>query len=152
MSRLITCVCLVIMISAFRCHKDGDFQVDPEWRYFEVGIKNANPENWRDSSFVVATKNAALLQKIEAQLALPVADRNKIVAGKLASGNGGYNKNGNHNFKWRIQEDDWDLVDLTIELSDGRPYSDVDVNNSYWMNSVKRYTPWGSYIKKEIVK
>jgi hypothetical protein len=152
MSRLIATICLIIMISAFRCHKDGDLPVDPDWRYFEVGIKNANPENWRDSSFVVATKNAALLQKIEAQLALPVADRNKIVAGKLAAGNGGYNVNGNHHFKWHIQEDDWDLVDLTIELSDGRPYSDVDVHNNYWMTSVKRYTPWGSYIKKEIIK
>ena len=152
MSRLIASICLLFIISAFGCNKDSDFKADPEWRYFEVGIKNANPENWRDSSFVVATKNPALLQKIEAQLTLPVADRNKIVAGKLASGNGGYNKNADHNFKWRIQEDDWDLVDLTIELSDGRPYSDVDVNNSYWMNSVKRYTPWGSYIKREIVK
>lgn len=151
MSRIIAGICVLFSLAAFSCDKES-FAPDPEWRYFEVGIKNANPENWRDSSFVVATKNAAVLQKIEAQLALPVADRTKIVAGKLAAGNGNYNKNATHNFKWRILENDWDLVDLTIELSDGRPYSDVDVNNEYWMKSVKRYTPWGSYIKREITK
>jgi hypothetical protein len=147
---LVSMSLLLIMISS--CKKEAEFNPDPEWRFFEVAIRNANPENWRDSAFVVATKDPALLQKIEEQLALPEADRKKIVAGKLASGNGGYNKNATHNFKWRIQEDDWDIVDLTIELSDGRPYSDVDKNYDYWMKSVKRFTPWGSYIKKEIVK
>jgi hypothetical protein len=52
----------------------------------------------------VATKNPALLQKIEALLALPVAGRNNIFAGKPASGKGGYNKNADHHFKWRIKE------------------------------------------------
>lgn len=151
MKRILAGICfLFIMVSS--CKKDSDFNPDPEWRFFEVAIRNASPDNWRDSSFVVATKNAALLQKIEAQLALPEANRTKIVAGKLAKGNGGYNANSTHSFKWRIQEDDWDLVDLTIELSDGRPHSDVDVNFDYWMKSVKRYTPWGSYIKREITK
>src|SRR5688572_30817678 len=131
MKRLLVGFSLVlIMISS--CKKDSGFNPDPEWRFFEVAIRNASTDDWRDSAFVVATKDAALLQKIEAQLALPEADRKKIVAGKLARGNGGYNKNAGHSFKWRIQEDDWDIVDLTIELSDGRPYSDVDVNIDYW--------------------
>lgn len=151
MLRLLTSFCLVIALSAFSCNKDSQVP-DPEWRYFEVGIKNVNTSNWRDSGYIVATKNATLLEKIEAQLALPEADRNKIVAGKLVSGNGGYNNNASHNFRWHLNEDDWDLVDLTIELSDGRPYSDVDLNYDYWMNSVKRFTPWGSYIRREIVK
>ena len=151
MRKIFSGICLLLVIATIACKKEG-FTPDPEWRYFEVAIRNANPENWRDSSFVVATKNEALLEKIEEQLALPEGNRMKIVAGKLAKGNGGYNINSSHGFKWRIKEDDWDLVDLTIELSDGRPYSDVDVNNEYWMTKVKRFTPWGSYIKREIVK
>ena len=142
----------MLTVFILSCKKESGQNPDPEWRYFEVGIKNASSDDWRDSSYIVATKNPQLLDKIEAQLALPVADRNKIVAGKLAAGNGGYNKNPHHNFKWHIKEDDWDLVDFTIELSDGRPYSDVDLNNSYWMNSVKRFSPWGSYIKREVIK
>ncbi len=154
MTRIIAGISLVMMITVLACKKETEKgqSPDPGWRYFEVGIKNANPENWRDSSYIVATKNEVLLEKIEAQLALPVADRNKIVAGKLAAGNGGYNKNSTHNFKWHIQEDDWDLVDFSIELSDGRPHSDVDLNYSYWMNTVKRFSPWGSYIKRELYK
>lgn len=152
MRRTVSILCLVLMIVAFGCKKETSFPQDPEWRYFEVGIKNASPENWRDSSFVVATKDPAVLEKIEAQLALPVADRNKIIAGGLAKGHGGYNKNSTHYFSWHLKENDWDLVDLSIEITDGRPHSDVDRNNGYWMNTLKRYTPWGSYIKREIVK
>jgi hypothetical protein len=35
------------------------------------------------------------------------------------------------------------LVEATIELSDGRP-SDPDGNLDYWVNTVKRYCPWGA--------
>lgn len=153
MLRYTTFICLLLALVAFSCKKETNApDADPEWRYFEVGIREWNTTQWRDSSYIVATKNPTVLQKIEAQLALPVADRKKIVAGKLAEGNGGYNKNAGHHFKWRIKEDDWDLVDLTIELSDGRPYTDVDQNLDYWLNNVKRFTPWGSYIKREIAK
>ena len=82
-----------------------------------------------------------MLQKIEAQLALPVDDR-QIVLGNLVAGSGGYNKNATHEFKWHIKEDDWQLVDMTIEIYDGRPYSDVDLHYNYWMQTVKRFSPW----------
>ncbi len=35
------------------------------------------------------------------------------------------------------------LVDATIELCDGRP-SDLDSDLSYWIDTVKRYCPWGA--------
>jgi hypothetical protein len=35
------------------------------------------------------------------------------------------------------------LVEATIELCDGRP-SDLDSNLSYWVDTVKRYCPWGA--------
>ena len=152
MRRSVSILCLVLMITAFRCEKDASFPQDPEWRYFEVGIRDVNTENWRDSSFVVATKNPAVLERIAAQLALPVAERNKHVAGGLAKGHGGYNKNSSHYFSWHLKEDDWDLVDVSVEVTDGRPYTDVDRNYAYWMNTLKRFTPWGSYIKREIMK
>lgn len=118
--------------------------------YYEVGYKG-DPADWRDSSFVVATSDTILIAKIQMQLAMPVAQR-QLVSGRLVAGNGGYNKNSTHLFKWRFKEDDWNLADASIEISDGRPYNDVDMNLNYWLNTVKRFSPWGSYIKKEIIQ
>lgn len=141
---------LVLAIAFAGCDKKTSYAPDPAWRYFEVGVTDV-PGDWRDSSYVVATKNEALLQKIEAQLQLPVHDR-QIVLGSLVAGSGGYNKNATHEFKWHLKEDDWQLVDLTVEIYDGRPYTDVDLHYNYWMKNVKRFSPWGSYIKREIIK
>jgi hypothetical protein len=92
-----------------------------------------------------------LIRQIEAQLALPV-DQRKIVIGSLVKGSGGYNKTGAHEFKWRFREDDWQLTDLSIEIYDGRPHSDVDLQIDYWIDTVKRFSPWSSYIKREVRK
>ena len=123
---------------------------DQTLRYFEVGI-NGEPEDWRDSSFVVATANPQLINKIADQLAKPVSAR-QIVIGDLATGSGGYNKNAGHTFNWHFKENGWNLVDLSVEIYDGRAYSDVDMNPAYWQDTMKRFSPWGSYIKKEIIK
>lgn len=117
-------------------------------QYYETGVKN-KPADWRDSSFVVATADPQLIAEIEAQLKLPVSQR-KMLTGALLPGNGGYNKNGTHEFKWHYKEDDWGFAEISMELCDGRPYSDVDLNPDYWLNTVKRFCPWNSYIKKRI--
>ena len=120
------------------------------YRYFEVGITGVQAD-WRDSSFVVATADPELTYRILEQLSMPIDDR-QIVIGELARGNGGYNKNGSHNFGWHFKENQWDLVDMSIEIYDGRAYSDLDLNPDYWFGQMKRFSPWGSYIKKEIIK
>jgi hypothetical protein len=142
---LVFCIIFLFLFMIYSCKKDP---AAAPLHYYEVGYKG-DAANWRDSSFVIATSKASLIEQIEAQLSLPVVQR-KIVNGLLVSGNGGYNKNSSHSFKWRFKENDWHLTDLSIEISDGRPYSDVDINLNYWMNTVKRFAPWGSYIKKEI--
>src|SRR5687768_11881525 len=103
---------LVLAIDFESGIKETKQSIDPECRYFEVGLSGAAAD-WRDSSYIVATKNEALLQKVAAQLALPVDDR-QIVLGNLVAGSGGYNKNATHEFKWHIKEDDWQLVDMTF--------------------------------------
>jgi len=123
---------------------------DQTLRYFEVGI-NGEPDDWRDSSFVVATANPQLINKILEQINKPVDDR-QIVIGDLATGSGGYNKNAGHTFNWHFKENGWSLVDLSVEIYDGRAYSDVHTNTAYWQDTMKRFSPWGSYIKKEIIK
>ncbi len=117
-------------------------------RYFLVGVDNT-PEDWRDSAFVVATKDPQRIKETEAQLKVPVAER-QIINGALVKGSGGYNKNAKHEFKWHFKEDDWHYTDMSIEIYDGRPYSDLDLNSKYWLDTMKRFAPWNAHILKEI--
>ena len=146
MSKTIGCILMVLLFAAGACKKTAS----PPLRFFEVGLDN-NSADWRDTSFIVATADTQLLTQIEAQLNLPVEQRKKIVLGKLVKGSGGYNKNATHTFKWHFKEDDWGLADFSIEIYDGRPYNDVDLSLTYWLETVERFSPWSSYIKKEII-
>ena len=142
---LMICVAFVLLFMIYSCKKESE---TGKMHYYEVGVKGDVTE-WRDSSFIIATNNKSLVAKIEAQLLVSVAQR-QIVNGQLVSGNGGYNRNASHQFKWHFKEDDWDLTDFSVEIYDGRPCSDLDIETDYWLNTIKRFAPWGSYIKKEI--
>lgn len=135
---------LVVLLALTSCKKDKEATL----RYFEVGMKHT-PSDWRDSSFVVATANPALLNQIEQQLKLPVEQRSHL-NGAIVAGDGGYNKNAAHSFSWHFDENDWFFASLSVEIYDGRAYTDLDLNKSYWFNTVKRFAPWGSYVKREI--
>ena len=139
-------LCLGVFTVLFSCKKNA---ATPAMYYYEVGIKGT-PADWRDSSFIIATADTAMVAKANAQLALAVNQR-QMVSGALVAGNGGYNKNASYSFKWHFKESDWQLADMSAELFDGRPYSDVDQHISYWMDTVKRFAPWNSYIKKKLV-
>ena len=117
-------------------------------RYFEVGVVDT-PVDWRDSSFIIATSDPHMITQALDQLSLPIAQR-KILNGALAKGNAGYNKNSTHSFQWHFKENDWHFTDFSIEIYDGRPYSDLDLSPRYWLDTVKRFSPWNSYIKREI--
>lgn len=140
----LTILFICLSASFVACRKESD----EEFHYYEIGLANDSPD-WRDSTFTVATADPQLISSINAQLLLPVNQR-KIVIGSLVRGNGGYNKNASHGFKWRFKEDDWNLTDLSIEIYDGSPYNDLDLNLDYWIDTVKRFSPWSSYIKREI--
>lgn len=121
-------------------------------RYFEVAVR-LDPNggfDWRDSSFVVAASDPLLLADIDAELALPVSERFKLIYGTLAAGNGGFNHNGNFWFNWHLVPDQWGLNDLTIELCDGLPYSHVELDTSYWIGTVGSFCPWIAYLKREV--
>jgi hypothetical protein len=139
-------IAALIIILMPSCQKDNEKSL----RYFEVGIKGSQ-EDWRDSSFVVATTDRQLVNAIMEQLKKPIAAR-RIVMGELASGSGGYNKNAGHSFNWHFIENKWGLVDVSAEIYDGRAYSDVEKNPGYWLGTLKRFSPWGSYVKKEIIR
>ncbi|WP_343702123.1 hypothetical protein [Chitinophaga sp.] len=142
------CLLAVLFAAAVACNKNDPPPPNGGYRFFQVA-KKVPPEDWRDSAFVVATRDSALLRQIDTQLTLPVAQR-KIVNGALVEGGATYNKNASHTFKWHFKEDDWALADVSAEIFDGRPYTDVDVNLRYWIDTVKRFAPWGFYIRQEV--
>jgi hypothetical protein len=135
---------MVLVLPAFSCKKDCTSKLT----YYEVGM-NGTYKDWRDTSFVVATRDPEFIKQLNAQLKLPIEER-QLVIGKLEAGSGGYNKNATHEFKWHFKEDDWQLADMTIEIYDGRPYSDVDSDIDYWLHTMTRFAPWSSYIKRKI--
>lgn len=139
---------IILIAAAFLSACKKERSTDEQYQYFEVGFKRVDAD-WRDTAFIVRTNKPQLLQQLEAQLALPVENR-KIVTGKLVAGSGGYNKNASHVFGWHFKEDDWQLTDLTVEIYDGKPFTDVDQDLSYWLNSVQRYGSWGSYIRRKL--
>ena len=41
------------------------------------------------------------------------------------------------------------LAEISMEVCDGLP-SDVEKDLDYWVDTVKRFCPWNSFVKKEI--
>jgi hypothetical protein len=74
------------------------------------------------------------LQKGSSQASIP---NGKIVRGKE------YNEPWN----WHIDSEDIQMVEMTIEISDGRP-SDVEADLDYWVDTVKRFSPWSAKLIK----
>lgn len=136
----------MVLLTTYSCKKETSLKL----RYFEVGV-NYTPQDWRDSSFVVATSDPSLVFQVEEQLKLPV-DQRSHVNGRIVEGSGGYNKNGSHYFSWHFDENDWRLVNVSVEIYDGKAYTDLDQHTAYWFNTVKRFAPWGSYVKREITE
>ena len=141
--KILSSLCL-LFLALTSCDKKQDVQLN----YYQVRVKNATAD-WRDSSFIIATANPQLMAEAEAQLKKPVSER-KMVSGALLRGNGGYNKNAGHAFKWRFREDNWSFTEASIEIYDGRPYSDVDSDTAYWFGNMKHFAPWNSYVAKKI--
>src|SRR5687767_906755 len=136
---------IVSGISIMACKKESPVDL---YTYYEVGFKT-NHADWRDTLFIIRTPDPQMIAAADAQLQEPVLSR-KIVFGSLVAGSGGFNKNRSHTFKWHFKEDDWQLVDVTAEIFDGRAYSDIDLDINYWLNTVKRYGAWSSYIKRKL--
>lgn len=135
--------CVIFLASCLSCKKSSESSV----RYFRVSAINT-PADWRDSAFIIAADDARLLAQIEEQLSLPPAQR-KLVNGTLAKESGGFNKNASLTFNWHFPVNAFEFGDVTAEIYDGRPYSDVHTNINYWLR-LGRFGPWGMRITEEI--
>ncbi len=117
-------------------------------RFFEFGT-SCGHNNWQDTTFIAAASNQVLIDSILANLSRPVNQR-KFIAGPIDYGNGGYNRNGGHWFKWHFIPDQWTLTEMAIELCDGCPYSDLDADTAYWVGVVGSFCPWTGFPMREV--
>jgi hypothetical protein len=76
---------------------------------------------------------------------LIVSGQARNINGDMARGTGGFNAG----YSWHLRPHTVDFVDLTIELCDGMP-SYVEEHVDYYVDTVKRYCPWGARVVSEV--
>lgn len=143
---LLTAFTSVTLIS---CLEDDDNQQMDQLHYFRF---SSCPEqthgHWQDTSFVAATADTAVIKQCLEQLKLPLNERTLFPLGKLASGSADYNKNGSHDFNWHFIENDWEMVEIGIEIYDGCAYTDAELED--YLNTVQRYGGWSNRVIEEL--
>jgi Secretion system C-terminal sorting domain len=119
-------------------------------RYFEFTVRPFVSTNWQDSSFIAATSNQSIIDSVLVDIQKPLNQRVRHISGFIVQGNGGYNKNATHNFTWHFDENQWNIQGYSIEVCDGKPYTDLDLDAAYWQTSVHQFCPWGSKPSREV--
>jgi hypothetical protein len=113
----------------------------PSARSFLFGMRGIPDAEGR---FVAVTSDPDLLATLEAELALPADQRTLHIHGAIAAGGGGHNLS----WHWHFVPDEWDMVEVSIELCDGTPQL-VEQDVDYWLESIGAFCPWGSYVQGE---
>ncbi len=112
-------------------------------RFFEFGFRTPLPDSM---NVIAATSDTTVIIKALSQLALPESQRNLFINGELQYGT----ETNNPLYSWHFLTNGWDLVEVAVEVCDGRP-DDVENDKPYWIDLIGRFCPWSSYIKREIV-
>ena len=119
----------VMTIGAVACD-DGPLYPD-DMAVFEVEVAGER--------FRIGLTTATRIEQAEALLASG-AENN--VHGTLRRGSGRFNAP----YSWHLDPATVTFPDLTMEVCDGRPQSDVQADIDYWVDTVKYYCPWGAKI------
>lgn len=119
-----------------------------ELRYFEFAL-DCGHGNWQDTSVVAAASDPDLIASFFAELEKPFDDR-KLINGPLAHGDGGHNRNAQHRFNWHFRPDEWELVDFAFEACSGCPFTDLDTDPVYWVDTLGNFCPWSARPVREV--
>jgi hypothetical protein len=89
--------------------------------------------------FRIGLTAEAQIERAESLLASGAANN---VHGTLRRGSGRFNAP----YSWHLDPATVTFPDLSMEVCDGRPRSDVESDVDYWVDTVKYYCPWGAKI------
>lgn len=110
-------------------------------RYYEF----THADEGEDYSFIARTSDPAVIAKIEDELELLFEERTLHIHGDIERGNGGHN----NNWSWHFIPDEWDMVEVSVEVCDGRPQM-VEDDLDYWIDQVGYFCPWSSRVVGEV--
>jgi len=96
-------------------------------------------------TIVAKTSNPQVIAKAEQELQKPFDERRLHINGVIERGRKEYNPD----WSWHFIENEWDLVELSTEVCDGRP-GFVEDDLDFWVDQVGRFCPWSSRIESEI--
>ena len=115
-----------------------------ELRFYEFGFRTPLPDSL---NVIAATSDPNVIAKAFSQLAIPEPHvRSLFINGEIQYGT----ETNNPRYTWHFVTNAWDLVELAIELCDGRP-DDVENAKQYWIETVGSFCPWSSYLVREIL-
>ncbi|MCW9707017.1 BP74-related protein [Fodinibius salsisoli] len=95
-------------------------------------------------TFVAKTSSPEVISKVEDELSKPMDQRNLHIHGTIARGSKEYNSR----WSWHFVPGQWDLVEVSAEVCDGRPGM-VEEDLDYWVDQVGTFCPWSSVVSAE---
>lgn len=119
-------------------------------RYFEFSV-DCGHGKWQDTSFIAAASDPEVIDTVLANLSRP-KDQRKFISGAIDYGNNGVNHNASHWFLWHFIPNKWTLTDMSIEIYDGCPNSDLDADTAYWIGKLGHFAPWSGIPAREVSK
>lgn len=139
---LILCTATAAAVSACSGEEEGPTRLDlPKGAYFLFGMVG---DSTGAEDFVAVTSDSVVVETARQLLRLPAGERQRHAHGFIRAGSGGVNLDWN----WHFIPDQWDLVEMSVEVCDGRP-SFVHNYLDEWLE-LGYFCPWGSYIKEEL--
>jgi hypothetical protein len=91
-----------------------------------------------DETFRIGVNDPVQIDSFAARLA---SGAESNLNGELRAGNGGFNSP----WSWHLDPETVEVADNTIEVCDGKP-SMVEDDLDYWLDTVRRYCPWGAKV------
>jgi hypothetical protein len=123
-----------LMTVVVACCNDGPLYPN-DMPVFEVEVSGER--------FRIGLRTEAQVARAEALLASG-AENN--IHGTVRRGSGRFNAP----YSWHLDPATVTFPDLSMEVCDGRPQSDVESDVDYWVDTVKYYCPWGAKIVRQV--
>jgi hypothetical protein len=140
MNLKITCIAFIgLLMTSLGCNSTSSSSEEGE-RYYEF----THVDEGVDYSIIAKTSDPDVIAKLEEEMELPFDERTLHIHGDIERGDGGHN-----NWSWHFTPGEWDMVEISAEVCDGRPQM-VEDDLDYWVDQVGYFCPWSSRVVGEV--